>query len=202
MSEGSDDRASPCPRSGTLHGARLCRPDQSQQREDRKCAEHFSRHLNRRKPRKQSAESSVASVSSCCNFVRSARERDGREPCMFRNPAPAPGIFGTSRVRQSQKAKMRSGATPFSAAFPPKSIALSGRRVLVPEGTLRIARRFNAGKRVLRFVPEGRLNGALKGQKNVPESGNRQFWFPGLTLSCFPGLTLSCSGLPNRPIAR
>jgi len=192
VSEGSDDRASPCPRSGTLHGARLCRPDQPQQREDRKCAEHFSRHLNRRKPREESSESSVASVSSCCNFVRSARETDGREPGIFRNPAPAPGIFGTSRVRQSQKAKMRSGATPFSAAFPPKSIALSGRRVLVPEGTLRIARRFrDCRKRVLRFVPEGRR---FKGSKNVPESGDRQFWFPGLTLSC--------SGLPNRPIAR
>jgi hypothetical protein len=31
---------------------------------------------------------------------------------------------------------------------------------LVPEGALRIARRFNAGKSALGFVSKGRLNGA------------------------------------------
>ncbi|MFT5031100.1 MAG: hypothetical protein ACI9VS_003563 [Candidatus Binatia bacterium] len=44
-----------------LRGARLCRPDQSQQPGDGKREEYFSGHLNRRKQSEQRSERSVAS---------------------------------------------------------------------------------------------------------------------------------------------
>jgi hypothetical protein len=70
----------------------------------------------------------------------------------------------------------------FRRRFRRNSSPFRGRRVLVPEGTLRIARRFrDCRKRVLRFVPEGRRNGALKGQKTSRNQGtvNSGFLFSG-----------------------
>jgi hypothetical protein len=74
---------------------------------------------------------------------------------------------------------MRSGATPFSAAFPPKFVALSGPACLGPGGNAENSPAFQRlSEKGVEIRPGGTAERRFKGSKNVPESGNRQFWFP------------------------